>query len=349
MRIGFYSESTPAMDTNGTLYVISGEGILRAIEPYPYQSIKWTSRFPVEIKSSPAIGDDGTIYFGCRDRNFYAVSPQGKTKWHFKTGAWVDSSPAIATDGTIYFGSWDNTFYALNPDGTKRWTFATGAPIDSSPAIGADGTIYFGSHDKIFYALNPNGSRRWAVTNEGAIISSPAIGPDGAIYYSSVDGKLSVLNADGTVRWQKLTGGITAASPVLGTNGSIFVGVNTNFCAFSADGKPLWSHRIWQYRHDDYIHGAAAVGADGRVYFGSDDHRLWRLRCSDGDWLPWHTWLSSPSRSSVLIGQDSTVYLVSYAIHLFGLTNVTTFADTSWPMFRADPRHTGRVRKTATQ
>jgi outer membrane protein assembly factor BamB len=80
----------------------------------------------VEIKSSPAVADDGTIYFGSRDRKLYAVTPQGKQKWTFATGAWIDSSPAIGADGTVYFGSWDANFYALNPDGSEKWKFPTG-------------------------------------------------------------------------------------------------------------------------------------------------------------------------------------------------------------------------------
>ena len=37
----------------------------------------------LEIKSSPAIADDGTIYFGSRDRKFYAVTSDGKTEMDF--------------------------------------------------------------------------------------------------------------------------------------------------------------------------------------------------------------------------------------------------------------------------
>ena len=76
----------------------------------------------------------------------------------------IVSSPAIGADGTIYFGSHDKNFYALKPDGTIRWTFATGGQIISSPAIGADGTIYFTSTDGNLYALNPDGSERGACT-----------------------------------------------------------------------------------------------------------------------------------------------------------------------------------------
>ena len=71
----------------------------------------------------PAIAEDGTIYFGSRDRKFYAVTPAGKIEMDFSDRRMGDSSPAIGADGTVYFGSWDTNFYALNPDGSKKWKF----------------------------------------------------------------------------------------------------------------------------------------------------------------------------------------------------------------------------------
>jgi outer membrane protein assembly factor BamB len=41
--------------------------------------------------SSPAIGADGVIYFGCNDHNIYAVNPDGTEKWHYATGDMVTS------------------------------------------------------------------------------------------------------------------------------------------------------------------------------------------------------------------------------------------------------------------
>ena len=81
----------------------------------PQGKSKWTFKAGREIKSSPAVADDGTIYFGSRDRRIFTPShPMAGLKWTFPTGAWIDSSPAIGADGTIYFGSWDPNFYALN-------------------------------------------------------------------------------------------------------------------------------------------------------------------------------------------------------------------------------------------
>ena len=69
----------------------------------------------------------------------------------------VISSPAIGDDGTVYIGSSDKKFYALNGHtGVKQWEFKTKAPVRGSPVIGEDGTIYIGSHDSkngILYAL----------------------------------------------------------------------------------------------------------------------------------------------------------------------------------------------------
>ena len=69
--------------------------------------------------------------------------------WEFETGGQVQSSPAIGEDGTIYFGSKDGKLYAINgKTGIKLWEFETANPLISSPSIGSYGTVYVGSSDK---------------------------------------------------------------------------------------------------------------------------------------------------------------------------------------------------------
>jgi len=73
----------------------------------------------------------------------------GVKLWEFETGGYVRSSPAIGSDGTVYVGSWDNKLYAINgKSGVKLWEFETGGKVRSSPAIGSDGTVYGGSYDQ---------------------------------------------------------------------------------------------------------------------------------------------------------------------------------------------------------
>ena len=145
--------SSPAIGTDGTIYVGSYGGNLYAINPDG--TFKWEYNTGGWIHSSPAIGADGTIYVGSYDNHLYAINPNGSLEWAYITpGSWIYSSPAIGADGTIYVGSADGNLYAINPNGTLKWTYSIGSEIDSSPSIGVDGTIYVGSNNNNLYAID---------------------------------------------------------------------------------------------------------------------------------------------------------------------------------------------------
>ena len=80
----------------------------------PDGTLKWRFETGNEIWSSPAIGQDGTIYVG--SDGLYAISPDGTLKWRFQTSGLIKSSPAIVQDGTIYVGSDDGNLYAIASD-----------------------------------------------------------------------------------------------------------------------------------------------------------------------------------------------------------------------------------------
>ena len=118
-------------------------GFLYAINPNG--TLKWVTDLFGDVKSSPAIGSDGTIYVGSDKEDVFAVNPDGTIKWQYPTRGPVRSSPSLAADGTIYIGSNDASLYGLNPDGTLKFRFIANASVNSSPAITADGTVYFAS------------------------------------------------------------------------------------------------------------------------------------------------------------------------------------------------------------
>ncbi len=124
---------------------------------------------------------------------FFSINPHGTTNWIFTAGGGVRSSAAIGSDGTIYFGCDDGQLYALNPNGTLKWNFNAGSPVRSSPALAADGTIYCGCQNGTLQALDANGSSLWSFQTSGEVSASPAIGPDGSVYFASGNGSLYVF------------------------------------------------------------------------------------------------------------------------------------------------------------
>ena len=62
--------SSPSIESDGTIYVGSGNGNLYAINPDGTK--KWEFATGNSIFSSPAIGSDGTIYVGSGSK-FYAI------------------------------------------------------------------------------------------------------------------------------------------------------------------------------------------------------------------------------------------------------------------------------------
>jgi outer membrane protein assembly factor BamB len=333
--------SSPALAADGTIYEATFDGTLLAISPEG--QVLWTfdTGDDIEIKSSPAIGDDGTIYFGSRDRKFYAVTPQGKLKWTFATGGWVDSSPALAMDGTVYFGGWDKNFHALNPDGSQKWVFPVGAFVVSSPAIAADGTIYFGAMDNNLYALWPAGKMKWKFVTHGEITASPALGADGTVYIPSTDGNLYAVKTDGTERWHFALGSYTESSPILDERGNVAVaGFPPNDIGEYIVSPQGMGHTFTGLSCPE---DNSAVAVTGEIYC-SRPWRTLQANYTNGVVL-WTAATGDNLSASAVVGPDGVVYAVAgrylYAIKPGGAP--LPLAKSPWPMFRANPRHTGRV------
>ncbi|MGA1844836.1 MAG: PQQ-binding-like beta-propeller repeat protein [bacterium] len=234
----------------------------------PKAIVKWSFQTGDDVQSSPAIDQNGTIYFGSRDDHIYALYPDGSLKWSFQTGGDVVSSPAICADGTIYCGSNDKRLYALNPDGSLKWSFQTGSYVTSSPVIGIDGIIYFGGgdDDKKIYALYPDGSLRWSFQTGGWINSSLAVGDDGTIYCGSCDGYIYALNPDGSLKWKDKIGFKVESSPAIGDDCTVYIGSgDAKLYAFNPDATIRWS-----FKTGFWINSTPAIGNDRTIYCSSD-------------------------------------------------------------------------------
>lgn len=271
--LGAGISSSPAIATNGTIYVGTGDGNLCAVSPTG--TILWKFSTGGIVFSSPAIGGDGTIYIGSFDQHLYAITPAGDLKWKFETGGAVFSSPAIGADGTIYFGSRDQRMYALNSEGAKIWDFLTNGPVDASPVLGADGTVYFAA-DRSFYALWPAAGvterSRWIRDIADTTISTAAIRGDGVLVFGTDSGLVRALNgADGSDAWpapfDTQTRQNIESSPIVGPDGAIYIGsLDGLVYKITGNGSPLSSFSNWPAFHRDTRHtGQTLVNAGAQL------------------------------------------------------------------------------------
>ena len=308
---GRHVTSSPAIGSNGTIYVGSTDYNLYAINPDGTR--KWNFNTTLWVFSSPAIGSDGTIYIGSDAYGLHAINPDGTEKWCFNTSRPFSSSPAIGSDGIIYAASLDGALYAINPDGTENWNYYDLGTIRSSPSIGSDGTIYVGSQDSNLYAINSDGTLRWLFSTDGEVNSSPATGPDGTIYVGSWDGKLYAINTSGYKKWDFATGSVVESSPAIGPDGTIYVGSwDGKLYAINPDGSKKWS-----FTTDSYVRSSPAIGSDGSVYVGSDDYKLYAVNPDGSE--RWNFTTGNVVRSSPAIGTDGTIYVGSWDHKLYAI------------------------------
>jgi outer membrane protein assembly factor BamB len=171
--------------------------------------ILWTHPVDGTITGAPAIGADGTVYFGTDTGKLYAIGCRDKLRWVFDYatqpgGSQVqafEGAPAIGDDGTIFIGDdvvEPNFAFAIRPDGTLRWVHrgGLGSQMDVSPALDADGRVYFGSQGSSravssgsLLVLDDSGKLRpgFPIFGIGPVTSSPAVlRGDRVVFISSV-------------------------------------------------------------------------------------------------------------------------------------------------------------------
>ena len=347
--------SSPAIATDGTIYIGSNDNKLHAI--HSDGSAKWTFTTGDWVDSTPAIGADGTVYFGSWDNQLYAVNPSNGSKlWDFNTSSSIIASPAIGVDGRVYFGSKDEFFYALESNGSLAWETYVGNAITSSAAIGQDGTIYFGDENGTFHALNQDGTTKWTYevddvtdTNK-SILSSPAIDLSGNLYFGSGNGYCYSI-ADGVsaavLNWKVGTNDRVDASPVLGQNNEVFF-VSRDGYLRSVD--TVTGITNWEGFTGDVFYSSPVVDANGRVYVigytGFGENHLFAYN-NDGS----KAWDTNNSSSPLTIGGlvDSSLALDSNGNLFFGCFDQQVYsvnvgsgiADNAWPQFQRDGFRSG--------
>lgn len=143
-------ESSPAMDPRtGTIYVGAG---YRLVAVNPKGQKLWEYYTGYEINSTPAISNDGSIYFG--SNGLYAMNSDGTLKWWYKTNALLPCNPTIDASGNIFISSSSSSLYVFSSDGKLIKSISvTSSRTYASPAIGSTGLIYLGDDKGRLFAV----------------------------------------------------------------------------------------------------------------------------------------------------------------------------------------------------
>lgn len=253
-----------------------------------YGGLAWRVQTGGAIRSTPVVAA-GRLFIGSVDGHVHALDARtGEELWRFRAGTAVDASPAVRA-GTLYVTDRAGTLYALDAaTGSPRWTVETGPELalpwgfesgdlyTSSPVL-AGGRVYFGSGDGHVYAVDAaTGAVAWSAETGGRVRSTPAV-HDGRVYVGSADGVVYAFDAaDGSAVWRHETEG---------------AGLDSG--AFGYDRRTIQS--------------SPAV-ADGRLFVGARDGRLYALDADTGERL-WR----SPERISWVNGAPAVSNGVVYA------------------------------------
>lgn len=280
LRNNQITDTSPLVGLNGTAIRLAGN-------PAVAGTLAW-SKQTGGIWSSPAMGQDGTLYVVARNAaRLYAYQPDGALKWSRSYGGEdgapsTITNPAVGSDGTVYLRVWGNRtqtdfLYAIEPeDGQIRWTFSivydpeddVYFPSSSSPAVGADGTVYITTLGGGLLALNSEFQLQWINWTSGFYSqtpSTPVIGEDGTIYVGTSDGYMVAVAPGGRTKWAFHTGTIVNSSAGFGADGTVYVNGRSRMHALNPDGSLRWTSMPYG---PSWVPSASSpvVGADGTVY-----------------------------------------------------------------------------------
>lgn len=344
-------------------------------------TVLWTYDAANLIRSSPAVAPDGTIYFGA-EGYLYAITNRGSNKWVFPTPGGQDSTPSVALDGTVYYAN--GYVYAIAPDGKEKWRYpgaASGCPaigldgtvytqgpyflnaisptgglewqrpygddyVYDSVVIGADGTLYIPLvGGRIFFALKPSGSVSWSYEVLYPPGDSAAIGSDGTLYFTG--GPLHAFTPLGTNLWTSRTNYFAHSCAAIGQDGTIYIPTfGGSLCAFTPQGALKW-----QALTNGYSPAMTpAIDSSGMLYYPAYSVLYAITPAGAVQWalqmIPDPGDIFNSSRTSPAIGPDGTIYVTS-ANRLYAVAGTNKLADSPWPMYRQNARHTGKVEKPA--
>lgn len=278
--------SGPVVGANGLLYVVSGEGVLSALNASTGASV-WSAELGERSQTSPALAP-GSVIVGSDNYKLSSFdSTTGTLQWQFPTNGEIVAPAIVDSLGRVLSGCDDRNLYVINAaDGSLLYQFEAGTDVSNGPAVGPDGSVYLTlmSSSGSVVGLTPKGSVAWkASLPAGAVPSGPSLSSAGVLYLTAFNSQPNVFAFNATTGVSLWTHSIVSeieGGVALDNAGNVFVGANdTNvYCLDATTGNVKWSYSGAQGN----VRATPVVDAANVLYFASDDLTVYAVHSLTG-------------------------------------------------------------------
>jgi len=184
------------------------------------------------------------------------------------------------------------------------WTHDVGGPVEAQVTVSPDEqTLYAASLGGTLTALaRSDGSVRWSLDLGDRVYSTPLVADDGAIYVGSDAKKFSAITPEGKVKWSLDTDGDADSGAAMMPDGAVVFAAGRVVYAVTPAG-----YVRWRFTAKRKIFTAPAIGPQGRIFVGSQDHHVYAL-APDGH-LAWSLDLGADVDGAPAIDDHGAVYV----------------------------------------
>lgn len=194
---------------DGTLYIASDNGYVRALNPESADELWRTSLGIGDLRSSPTVVDN-RLFIGSEEFLYALNTETGEELWDIKDESTVqaggdsyetitddiESAPTVF-DGTVYFNALGTN--AVDAEsGRSIWTYdPTISPHKGSSPTATNDTVFAGSVEYLHAIDIEDGDERWRFETRGSgsgrSPSSPVV-VDGVAYFGGTDSKFYAID-----------------------------------------------------------------------------------------------------------------------------------------------------------